>query len=253
MQAPAIDIQNAHLSFAGKVLFKNLNCRIPAGAWTCILGPSGVGKSSLLRLITGLAWSDQKTVLAGSIRASDGLPLAHRIAYMAQQDLLMPWLTVLENTLIGFKLRGQHAKKIKQAQDLLQQVGLKSVIHAPPSKLSGGMRQRVALVRTLLEDRPVVLMDEPFSALDAITRLRLQELAANLLKDRTVLLITHDPMEALRLGHYVHVLAGSPAQLGPDLILPGLPPRSLQDPNLLTLQASLLEQLAQAQEETLDV
>jgi putative hydroxymethylpyrimidine transport system ATP-binding protein len=116
------------------------------------------------------------------------------------------------------------------------------------------MRQRVALARTLAEDRPIVLMDEPFSALDAITRFALQELAANLLAERTVLLVTHDPLEALRLGHRIHVMAGSPARLETALDvddsraeLPA-PPRDPADADILARQADLLKRLARARD-----
>ncbi|HJO88014.1 MAG TPA: ATP-binding cassette domain-containing protein, partial [Rhodospirillales bacterium] len=119
-------------------------------------------------------------------------------------------------------------------------------VHDLPTKLSGGMRQRTALARTLMEDRPVVLMDEPFSALDAITRIRLQDMAAELLNDRTVLLVTHDPLEALRLGDRIHVLAGRPVTLDEPLIPVGVRPRDLHDPAVLAGQADLLERLSAA-------
>ncbi|MBX9945040.1 MAG: ATP-binding cassette domain-containing protein, partial [Reyranella sp.] len=109
--------------------------------------------------------------------------------------------------------------------------------------LSGGMRQRVALARTLCEDRAVVLMDEPFAHLDAVTRLELQDLAARLLAGRTVVLVTHDPLEALRLGHQVRVLAGSPLRVGPAIEPPGPLPRDPADPALLALQARLIAEL----------
>ncbi len=108
------------------------------------------------------------------------------------------------------------------------------------------MRQRVALARTLMEDRPVVLMDEPFSALDAITRVRQQNLAAELLTGRTVLLVTHDPLEALRMGHRIHVMAGPPARLGEALVPAGAPPRRVDDPGILEMQGDLLRRLADA-------
>jgi putative hydroxymethylpyrimidine transport system ATP-binding protein len=110
------------------------------------------------------------------------------------------------------------------------------------------MRQRVALARTLAEDRPVVLMDEPFSALDVITKFRLQALFAELLRGRTVLLVTHDPLEALRLGHRIYVMEGRPARIGKPLEPAGAPPRNLHDPELLALQADLLDLLSAAAE-----
>jgi putative hydroxymethylpyrimidine transport system ATP-binding protein len=108
------------------------------------------------------------------------------------------------------------------------------------------MRQRAALARTLFEDRPIVLADEPFSAVDAITRLMLQDMASRLLAGRTVLMITHDPMEALRLGHRVLVMAGRPARIATLIEPPGPPPRSIADPRLLPLQTELLRALEAA-------
>jgi putative hydroxymethylpyrimidine transport system ATP-binding protein len=239
---PGIELAGARLDFSGRTLFDGLDFRLEAGLFTCLLGPSGVGKTSLLRLIARLQNSAEAVV-----SADDGRPLAGRVAYMAQQDLLMPWLSVLDNALVGPRLRGEVTAKIRmRALELLDLVGLSTVVKSRPAALSGGMRQRVALVRTIIEDRPIVLMDEPFSALDAITRVRLQDLAAGLLRGRTVLLVTHDPFEALRLGHRVQVMAGLPARLGPAIEPPGPPPRPTTDPKLLELQGELLARLAAA-------
>ena len=172
---------------------------------------------------------------------------------MGQQDLLLPWLSVIDNVTLGRRLRAEDPKGSEaqsRAKQLLDAVGLTGYEHSLPATLSGGMRQRAALARTLMENRPVVLMDEPFSAIDAITRLRLQELAADLLRDRTVLLVTHDPLEALRLGDRIHVLSGRPVVIS-DAVLPTGPrPRPAGDPDLLTNQAKLLGQLSAAMEDT---
>jgi putative hydroxymethylpyrimidine transport system ATP-binding protein len=165
---------------------------------------------------------------------------------MAQQDLLLPWLTALDNVLIGYRLRGGRidAALRDRARHLLQRVGLGHCVTHSPAALSGGMRQRVALARTLMEDRPVVLMDEPFSGLDAITRYELQALAAELLEGRTVLLVTHDPLEALRLSHRMLVLTGRPARLDAEVQPPPTSvPRHAADSDLLELQAQLLGRL----------
>ena len=181
IKPPAILLQQISLAIGTQIIFANLNYELAAGKFTCLLGPSGVGKSMLLQMIADII--DINTVkFSGCITTSDAIPLKNRITYMGQSDLLLPWLSVLKNTLLGSRLRHQITQqKIAVAKELLQQVGLAAVINKRPAELSGGMRQRVALVRTLMEDKPIILMDEPFSALDAITRLNLQNLAAKLI------------------------------------------------------------------------
>ncbi len=231
----------AALEYDGTPLFETLDLHLEAGRWTCLLGPSGVGKTTLLRLVAGLVppGTDHRII------ADDAAPLAGRVAYMAQQDLLLPWLTVLDNMLLGARLRGEPPDR-DGALALLKRAGLEAQAAARPDALSGGQRQRAALVRTLMEDRPIILMDEPFSALDPMTRLSLQNLAAELLAGRTVLLVTHDPLEALRLGHRVLVLEGRPARLQAPLEVHGTPPRDIHDPDIMSLQATLLDRLSDA-------
>jgi putative hydroxymethylpyrimidine transport system ATP-binding protein len=241
--APSVHLRGVGLRYQATTVFEGLDLVLPGGRTTCLLGPSGIGKSSLLRLIAGLAFGAE-----GVAADQHGRSLAGRVSYLAQQDLLLPWRSVLDNVLLGPDLRGEGrgVKPVSTARDLLARVGLAGSETLRPAQLSGGMRQRVALARTLMEDRAIVLMDEPFSALDAITRFELQALAANLLHGRTVLLVTHDPLEALRLGHEVRVMAGAPARLERALAPAGEPPRNPADPALLALQAQLLESLSQA-------
>ncbi|MCW5771595.1 MAG: ABC transporter ATP-binding protein [Rhodospirillaceae bacterium] len=238
----SVTVHAAGLDFGGAPLFEALDLDLAAGSWTCLLGPSGCGKTTLLRLIAGLVepWPGSE------VRCSDGRPLAGRMAYMAQQDLLLPWLSALDNVLLGARLRHERRDSgaAARARDLLARVGLADKAHALPATLSGGQRQRVALARTLFEARPMVLMDEPFSALDAITRHQLQALAAELLHGATVLHVTHDPWEALRLADRLYVMAGSPATLGAPIAVPGLPPRDLGAEGLVARHAELLARLA---------
>lgn len=244
-RATGVSLGVRRLAHGGVTLFENLHFRLEGGRWTCLLGPSGVGKTSLLRLIAGLA-------PGALVAADDGRPLGGRVAWMAQQDLLLPWLTVVDNVILGYRLRGvsrtERRRLRAQGRALLARVGLEREVLAYPSTLSGGMRQRAALARTLMEDRPIVLMDEPFSALDAINRHRLQDLAAELLDGRTVLLVTHNPLEALRLGHRLYVLTGRPASPKGPLLPTGVPPRDPGEPQLLAQQAELLGELARSSE-----
>lgn len=243
-----IQVSNACLSWDQQTLFSNLNLNLQAGQWTCVLGQSGVGKSSLVRLLAGITAQDAN--LSADIVCTDGQPLTGRVAWMSQQDLLLPWLSVLNNILLGPRLR-QHRKvspsQREKALLLLDQVGLSEYADAFPATLSGGQRQRVSLARTLMEDQLLICMDEPFSALDAINRLKLQDLANELLHNQTVLMITHDPLEALRLADQVLVLKGKPAQFSSPIHPDGDAPRAVDQAGLLQLQGELLRQLAETE------
>lgn len=178
------------------------------------------------------------------MRLDGGMHRRGQTAWMAQKDLLLPWLTVLENVCLGARLRGRvKPETLDKARELICSAGLERYADTYPSVLSGGMRQRTALLRTLMEDRPVILMDEPFSALDALTRLKLQDLAARLLRRATVLLVTHDPLEALRMGHHIRVMTGRPARIRKSPVPPGSPPRDPSDPAVAILHGELLQRL----------
>lgn len=237
--SPAITISNAYLKYQNQILFDRLNFHIPAGQTTCLLGPSGIGKTSLLQLIAQL-----NTAAHADIYTSDKQSLQSRIAYMPQSSALLPWLSVEKNVLLGYHLRGKKPS-IEKAEILLQQFGLYHVSKKYPAQLSGGMQQRVALARVLLENKAIILMDEPFSSLDTITRHQLQTLSVQSFMSRTVLLVTHDPLEALRLGNHIAIMSGQPAQIEylPLTLLDDLPPRSLKNPELLQWQSKLLDRL----------
>lgn len=231
LAAPPLLVRDARIVYGERLVASDLTLEFPGGRTTCLLGRSGVGKTSLLRWLAGL--------LPGTARAQP-------VAYMAQSDLLLPWLSVLDNVLLGYRLRGDVAARREaesRARTLVEEVGLASRLTDLPHQLSGGMRQRAALARTLCEDRPVVLMDEPFAHLDAVTRLELQDLAARLLAGRTAVLVTHDPLEALRVGHQIRVLSNSPIVAGAVLEPPGAVPRDPADPALLGLHARLVAEL----------
>lgn len=235
---PAPDLTiSGHADISGAVLFAPLTLTLGAGQWTCLLGGSGVGKTTVLRLIAGLETGAKFT---GQITASDGQPVPERVAYMAQDDLLLPWATVAQNVSLGAKLRGE-APDLARRDRLIARMRLQEHLSKKPAELSGGQRQRVALARTLMEDRPIVLLDEPFSSLDARTRADMQDLAAEVLQDRTVLLVTHDPAEAARLGQSIMVMTHQ--GLTPCVPPSSPAPRKVDDLETLEAQGSLLRLL----------
>lgn len=241
----SISISQGRLQFndASTPLFDNLSLNIEANSWVSVLGQSGCGKTTLLRLMAGLL--SESAQWQGTIQYGQS-DLSEHIAYMAQQDLLMPWLTVLQNVCFSDRFGDNKAidsqTRESEAKALLAQVGLAGKEGYYPRQLSGGMRQRVALARTLMQDKPVVLMDEPFSALDAVNRYRLQNLAAEMLKDKTVVLITHDPQEALRLSDAVYLMEATPAKVT-AIDVPETPtPRDL-DAQIAKIQQSIIEKL----------
>ncbi len=238
--APALRLCG-RAAIKGAVIFGPLSLDVPAGEWTCLLGRSGVGKSTLLRLLGGIA---DKVAFEGTATPSDSAPLSGRIALMAQNDLLMPWLDAVANVTLGARLRGESAER-HRAIALLERVGLADHAAKRPDALSGGQRQRVALARTLMEDRPVVLLDEPFSALDAWSRARVQDLAAELLTGRTVLHVTHDAAEAARLGR--NVLLMTRAGITRIEVPKTHTPRRFDAPETLAFQGQLLRLLMESQ------
>lgn len=234
--APSITLKGSY-RIGQKQLFDTVTLTVAARQWTCLLGRSGVGKSTILRLITGLETAGQ---FEGTIDANDAKPIEGRTSYMAQSDLLLPWLNLRENVVLGARLRGEKPD-LDRADAMIARVGLTDHHTKKPNALSGGMRQRAALARTLMEDCPIVMLDEPFSALDAGTRADMQDLAADVLVGKTVLLVTHDPAEACRLGHHITLLTPTGAEIWD---VPNTKPvRQADDPKTLNAQAALLSYL----------
>lgn len=229
---PGEDARARSIRVAGEVpgLFAPLTLDLAPGRVTCLLGASGVGKSTLLRLLAGLPTGVD---FRGTVETAPA-------ALMGQDAGLFPWLTLRENVGLGARLRGERADAARIAA-LIAAVGLAGFEARLPANLSGGQRQRVALARTLAEDRPLVLLDEPFSALDARLRLDIGAMAVRLLAGRTVLIVTHDPAEAARLGDRILVLtpAGLTAHPAPE----GPVPRPHDAPGVLAAQAALTDRL----------
>jgi NitT/TauT family transport system ATP-binding protein len=193
----------------GRPVLDGVELEVPDRRRLAIVGRSGVGKSTLLSLVAGIDEADAGIVSVAGVRPAAGR-LA-RCALMPQRDCLLPWRTALDNACLALENRGlRRSEARRRAAPLFARFGLAEAERLRPARLSGGMRQRVAFLRTLLADKPVLLLDEPFGALDAITRAELQEWLGGALEaePRTVLLVTHDIEEALLLCERVLVLAG---------------------------------------------
>lgn len=193
---------------------------VASGEMVVVVGPSGCGKSTLLSLIAGLL-----PVTSGEIRLFGETVKgpSPRIGYMLQRDGLLEWRTVEENIALGLEIRGQkNPEKLENARYLLKEMGLSSVNHHYPSQLSGGMRQRVALVRTMAVQPDILLLDEPFSAVDYQNKLHLEQLLVSIRRQHriTTVLITHDLEEALALADRIIVLSGRPGQIRHVISLP---------------------------------
>ena len=235
-----VSIQDLSLDFGEQVLFEHLDLTLLLNEWVSLLGCSGVGKSTLLRLIAGL---DIQGKIQGNIISHPNI----RVSWLPQKDTLYPWLSIVDNVQLENVLFGnKSAKTTIRAKVLLEQVGMSEHLNKNCTQLSGGQKQRVALARVLMQNADLVLLDEPFSALDAISRYQLQNLAYELLKNKSVLLVTHDHQEALRLSQRIFVLR-SPQPNQPalsDVIKPeGKAPRDLNQNNLWMLQQQLLNEL----------
>jgi ABC-type nitrate/sulfonate/bicarbonate transport system ATPase subunit len=200
---------------------------IPSGAFVSIIGPSGCGKSTLFNIIAGL---DQPTEGRVLLDGADCTGQQGLVGYMLQKDLLLPWRTVLGNVVLGLEIAGVGRRERESiARRFLCHYGLAGFEERYPAELSGGMRQRAALLRTILFNREVVLLDEPFGALDALTRAQMQEWLLDLWDDlgKTVLFVTHDIDEAIYLSDVVYVMSPRPgrivARLDIDLSRPRKP------------------------------
>lgn len=250
-EAAPVRLRGVAHGFGELEVIERLDLEIAPGEVVGLVGPSGCGKSTLLELVAGL-----ESPRAGTIAVDGATSAAERLrgcVYMPQRDLLLPWLTALDNAALGPRNRGAgRAEARARAGALFERFELAGFERARPAELSGGMRQRVAFLRTLLADKPVLLLDEPFAALDAITRARMQEWLAAVLEHeaRTLLLVTHDVEEALYVCDRVAVLAPRPTRLVAEVRAPApraLPrSRTVAAPEFVAARARALQALEEA-------
>lgn len=243
-----LELSGAGKCYNGQAVFTDFHLTLEPGQFKVLVGPSGCGKSTLFNCLTGVTALDQGTISWKGKRLDH---LGAHAAYMQQKDLLLPWFTLLENSLLPVKT-GKPSQKmdtaVNKAKKLFDRLGLGPYTHHYPSQVSGGMRQRAALVRTLMFERELILLDEPLSALDAITRQGLQTLLLMLQSEfnRTILMITHDIEEALILGDAVCLITPMPMTIGEVFTPAGPKPRPFNDPELIAVKGHVMARLQEA-------
>ncbi|MDX6347062.1 MAG: NitT/TauT family transport system ATP-binding protein [Streptomyces sp.] len=236
--ALALDLRGVGKSFGALEVLRDLELAVRPGEFAAVIGPSGSGKSTLFDIVSGL-----ETPTSGEVR-TDG-----QVAYMPQKDLLFPWRTVLDNTALGLEAQGVRRKEARRRADaLFPAFGLDGFQSSYPFQLSGGMRQRAALLRTVVLERPVLLLDEPFGALDSLTRTEMQLWLADMWQryQWTVVLVTHDIREAVLLADTVHVLSPRPASVAERIEVPLPRPRgvdALTEPEFAAVERLVLDAL----------
>jgi ABC-type nitrate/sulfonate/bicarbonate transport system ATPase subunit len=236
MSSARLELSDIRKSFDGMDVLGGISLHVQRGEFVSILGPSGAGKSTLFRLLTGGIKPD------GGEIAFDGAALANArpFAFMPQRDALMPWRRIIDNTTLGLDVQGV-SRRIARAKvgPLFAEFGLAGFEQHYPAQLSGGMRQRAALLRTVVQDRAMLLLDEPFGALDALTRTAMQRWLMTMWAHHnwTALLITHDVREAVFLSDRIYTLPNRPARVMREFVVPI--PRSRR--HLASAEASQME------------
>lgn len=220
-----------------------IDLEVQAGELVAIIGPSGCGKTTLLHIIAGLIPPNSGTIFLNSTPVSD---CRRHVAYMQQKDLLLPWRTALKNALLGPEISQEEIEQAEaRAKQLFAEFDLSGFEGVYPAQLSAGMRQRVALIRTLLSHKEILLLDEPFGALDALTRAELHDwlLKAHQKFPQTTLFVTHDVEEALKLADRVYVLSERPARVKTVISVSLERPRDPTHPDFVILKAEVLRWL----------
>ena len=230
----AVTLQGVTRRFGALTALEGVSMHLATGEVVAVVGPSGCGKSTLLELVCKLQRPD-----AGEVASAPAV-------LMPQRDLLLPWLAALDNAALALRIAGLGREQARErARPLFARLGLEGFETARPHQLSGGMRQRVAFARTLLSGKPVLCLDEPFGALDALTRADLQAWLAQALAEepRTVVLVTHDVEEAAVLADRIVVLAPRPGRVVAELAMTATRPRAATDDAVVAMRRQALEAL----------
>lgn len=237
-------VSNLTKRFDELTVFDGFDMTVHRGGFTALVGPSGCGKSTFFDVLTGVVAKDGGEI---SWRGEKLDNVGNNAAYMQQKDLLLPWLSLLENALLPARMSKRDGNARDKALYLFKRLELQGFEDYPPRKVSGGMRQRCALVRTLMFEHELVLLDEPLSALDAITRRSLQSLLILLQSEfqKTIVMITHDVEEALLVADEVLLLTPFPMRIFGRFTLQSPKPRKSSNPELLAMKDDILEQLQQ--------
>ncbi|MBR5272061.1 MAG: ABC transporter ATP-binding protein [Clostridia bacterium] len=220
-----LEVKNINKSFDGKPVLQDVSIELNEGELVCLLGVSGSGKSTLFNIISGILQADSGTVL---LDGEDVTNKSGHISYMLQKDMLLPYRTIEDNVALPLLLKGEKKKVARAAVSaLFDRFGLDGTQKKYPSQLSGGMRQRAALLRTYIFSRSVALLDEPFSALDALTKASMHKWYLDLMQNirLSTVFITHDVDEAILLSDRIYLLSGSPARITQEIVINETKPR----------------------------
>ncbi|RDW17326.1 ABC transporter ATP-binding protein [Oceanobacillus arenosus] len=224
-----LEIAHVGKSFGETNVLHDISFSVKEGEFVALLGPSGSGKSTLFRIIGGISWPSQGTV---NLNGDDITGKRGSISYTPQSSSLMPWRTILDNVLLGQEIAGK--RDVERALQMIERAGLKGFEKSYPHELSGGMQQRASFIRSILSPQPLILLDEPFSALDEFTRLDMQKWLLSIWSEykRSILFVTHNIEEAIFLADRIIVLSARPATVKKEFIIPF--PRPREEGILLT-------------------
>ncbi|MGP1570360.1 MAG: ABC transporter ATP-binding protein [Eubacteriales bacterium] len=213
-----LNVKNICAEYSGKPILKDINISADAGKFVSILGESGTGKSTFLKVVAGILPATSGEIFVSQEKITK---ISKHFAYMPQDDLLFPWWNIMQNVCLAGRIGGNLAEAEKNAEKLLAEFGLEHCKKMYPKELSGGMRQRIAFLRTALSNADIWILDEPFAALDVITRGELHDWLFDLRKkiSKTVLLVTHDVDEAIYLSDKIYIIKGAPGEIVKEIII----------------------------------